>query len=392
MKFFNVGDTAAFHNTIKEHLLLDVAETQEDLNNAILEESAAKTAHKRRKYLKENPKEIKTSADRNLCSKQVSHYYDDWKAKNTVRKTAKKDYDEAAKALDSHKDDEIKGFVKENDIQKVGNQYRTMWTHLPRYALCTCKLIKSLKYFQFSYLHDAKHYMICIDREDPSVVYVSLKNRLMTSHVNNWCLIEAVQLLQRLIDSFDEDLACVKDYIDKVKRKLESKSNDTDFTKLQACFLLSMCLSKPHQMAFDIHMKTLRETKPVPTLLEPFDKALRAKMVMAQRKHLTGDSRQLPLGDLSKVEYRKCSLIATQKIRPDEPKKSEAPVKKTKTVVKKVVKKAVKETKPKSTTKPKAAVESTPKVVEQPVTKKVKKTKVPSEHVQAVMDSLQAHK
>ena len=132
MKFFNVGDTAAFHNTIKEHLLLDVAETQEELNTAILEESSAKATHKRRKFLKDNPKEIKTTADKNLCAKNTTHYYDEWRAKNAIRKTAKKDYDEAAKALESHKDDELKGFVKENDIQKVGNQYRTMWTHLPR--------------------------------------------------------------------------------------------------------------------------------------------------------------------------------------------------------------------------------------------------------------------
>ena len=132
LKFFNVGDTAAFHNTIKEHLLLDVAETQEELNTAILQESAAKTAHKRRKFLKENPTEIKTPKDRDLCSKPTSWYHDDWKAKSTVRKNAKKEYDEAAKALESHKDDELKGFVKENDIQKVGSQYRTMWTHLPR--------------------------------------------------------------------------------------------------------------------------------------------------------------------------------------------------------------------------------------------------------------------
>ena len=132
MKFFNVGDTAAFHNTIKEHLLLDVAESQEELNTAILKESSAKADYKRRKFLKENPKEIKTSADQSLCSKQTTWYHDDWKAKSLVRKNAKKDYDEAAKALDSHKEDELKGFVKENDIQKVGNQYRTMWTHLPR--------------------------------------------------------------------------------------------------------------------------------------------------------------------------------------------------------------------------------------------------------------------
>ena len=132
MKFFNVGDTAAFHNTVKEHLVLDVSETQEDLNTAIMEESAAKTQHKRRKFLKDNPKESKTAADKALCAKTTTHYHDEWRAKVAVRKVAKKDYDEAAKALESHKDDELKGFVKENDIQKVGNQYRTMWTHLPR--------------------------------------------------------------------------------------------------------------------------------------------------------------------------------------------------------------------------------------------------------------------
>ena len=233
--------------------------------------------------------------------------------------------------------------------------------------------------------------MICIDREDPSVVYVSLKNRLMTAHANNWCLVEAVQLLARLIDALNEDLACVKDYIEKVKRKLEDKANDTDFTKLQACFLLSMCLSKPHQLAFDIHMKTLKDTRPVPALLEPFDKALRAKMVSAQRKHLSGDSRQLPLGDLSKTEYRKCSLIATQKIRPEEPKKVDAPPKKTK-VVKKVVKKVAKKKDTTTTTKTKPVVEPTKATVEQPAAKKAKKTKVPAENLSDVMNTLQAQK
>ena len=97
-----------------------------------MEESAAKTQHKRRKFLKDNPKENKTAADKSLCGKTTTHYHDEWRAKVAVRKIAKKDYDEAAKALESHKDDELKGFVKENDIQKVGNQYRTMWTHLPR--------------------------------------------------------------------------------------------------------------------------------------------------------------------------------------------------------------------------------------------------------------------
>lgn len=132
LKFFNVGDTAAFHTTIKEHLLLDVTEAQEELNTAILEESSAKTAHKRRKFLKDNPKEIKTKADKDLCLKATSIYHTEWKEKSVIRKAAKKEYDEAAKALEGHKEDELKGFVRENDIQKDGSQYKTLWTHLPR--------------------------------------------------------------------------------------------------------------------------------------------------------------------------------------------------------------------------------------------------------------------
>ena len=101
----------------------------------------------------------------------------------------------------------------------------------------------------------------------------------------------------------------------------------------------------------------------------------------------------LALGDLSKTDYRKCSLIATQKIKPEEPKKPEVAPKVIKKVVKKLVKKPTKEAKSKTSTKAKPTVESTPKpVVEQPQTKKVKKTKVPSEHIQDVMKSLQAQK
>ena len=245
----------------------------------------------------------------------------------------------------------------------------------------------------FSYLHDPKFYQICVDREDPKLVYVALKNRLMTSIAKDWSLDEASRLLQRLVEAMDEDLTCVKDYIDKVRRRLESKKDDVDFTRLHAFFMLSMCLSKPHQMQFDRLMKTLKDTKMLPSLAEPFDKTMRAKMTMAQKKYLSGDARQLPLGDLSKSEYRKCGLIATQKIRPEEPKKPKTEVKKVK-VVQKIKKKTTKKANPDSksaTSKTKANPATKTESVE-PAPKKAKKTKVPTENLADVMGTLQAAK
>ena len=231
--------------------------------------------------------------------------------------------------------------------------------------------------------------MICIDREDPGLVYVALKNRLMTSHAKDWSLDEAARLLQRLIDAMDEDLTVVKEYVDKVKRRLETKKDDVDFTRLHAFFLLSMCLSKPHQMQFDGHMKTLRDTRPLPTLMEPFDKGMRVKMQAAQKKHLSGDSRQLPLGDLSKNDYRRCGLIATAKIKPEEPKKSKPETKKAKADKKE--KKEKKKSSKKKESSQKQPSETTTEV-EQPVAKKAKKTKVPAKDLTQVMQTLQANK
>ena len=242
-------------------------------------------------------------------------------------------------------------------------------------------------------MHDPKFYQICVDREDPRVVYIALKNRLMTSISKDWSLDEAARLLQRLVDAFDEDLTCVKDYVDKVRRRLEAKKDDVDFTRLHAFFMLSMCLSKPHQMQFDRLMKTLKDTKMLPSLSEPFDKTMKTKMTMAQKKYLSGDARQLPLGDLSKSEYRKCGLIATQKIRPEEPKKPKTEVKKVK-VVRKIKKKTTKKatSDPKTTTS-KTKVSTAPKTeIVEPVPKKAKKTKVPTENLADVMGTLQAAK
>ena len=203
-------------------------------------------------------------------------------------------------------------------------------------------------------------------------------------------------MLQRLIDAFDDDCVVVKDYFEKLRLKLLAKKDDPDFTKMQGFFMLSMGLSKPHQVAFDKHMKTLRDTKTNSMLLEPFDKALRSKMMTAQKKHLTGDSKQLPLGDLTKNEYRKCGLIATLKIRPEEPKakaKTET-AKKTKqkgTKAKGESKKTDKTKTPKSKAKlePDTTTKTDVEVTSQPPPKKGKKVKVPPEMVQDVLEGLQ---
>lgn len=230
--------------------------------------------------------------------------------------------------------------------------------------------------------------MVCIDREDPSLPYVALKNKLMHCHNKDWGLEDAGRLLQRIVDALDEDCVVVKDYFEKLRLALLAKKEDPDFTKLQGFFLLSMGLSKPHQLQFDVHMRTLRDTRNHAALLEPFDKALRAKMMSAQKKHLTGDSKQLPLGDLSKNEYRKCGLIATQRIRPEEPK----PVNKPKTESSKKTPKSNKtaKTQKKEKKAAKAKAEDPPKpVVEQPAPKKAKKVKVPEAELAAVLGSLQ---
>ena len=94
-------------------------------------ESDAKMDLKRYQFLRKNSKVTKSKADKKLLAKDEAHWESEWQAKRTARKSAKKEIDEAFKALDAHKDDEIKGFVRENDIVKVGTQYKASWTHLP---------------------------------------------------------------------------------------------------------------------------------------------------------------------------------------------------------------------------------------------------------------------
>ena len=131
MTFYDTGDTGDFQSKVKEQLAQDLAEAQEEYNAAILAEADAKADKKRSQHLKQHPKEIKSKADRNLMKKDPSIYETEWAAKRTARKAAKKEVDEAFKALDTHKEEENKGFVRDNDIVKIGTQYKASWTHLP---------------------------------------------------------------------------------------------------------------------------------------------------------------------------------------------------------------------------------------------------------------------
>ena len=71
LSYFDVGDTEDFHTKIRDQLQMDYQEAQQDYNTATLEESSAKADLKRRKFLKENPKEVKSKADKQKGGRAV---------------------------------------------------------------------------------------------------------------------------------------------------------------------------------------------------------------------------------------------------------------------------------------------------------------------------------
>ena len=110
---------------------MDYQDAQQEYNLAILENSNAKKDWQRRQFLKDNPTEVKSAADKKLVAKSVTEYHTIWQDKKKTRRSTKTELDEAKKALETHKDEEEKGFIRENDIVKMGSQYKANWTHLP---------------------------------------------------------------------------------------------------------------------------------------------------------------------------------------------------------------------------------------------------------------------
>ena len=147
----------------------------------------------------------------------------------------------------------------------------------------------------------------------------------MTAYNKDWSLVDASRLLKRFLDALDEDLAVVHDYISKIKQLLDEKNEDPDFTRQQAFYLLSMCLSKPHQQVFDHHMKTLKDTRRCSYMDEPFSAKIRRTLVETQKKFLTGTDRLVAYGDLSQKQKGLVKLYASKGYKPEPKKPNDKP-------------------------------------------------------------------
>ena len=132
----------------------------------------------------------------------------------------------------------------------------------------------------------------------------------MNAYNKDWSLADASRLLKRFLDALDEDLPVVHDYISKIKAMLDEKKDDPEFTRLHAFYLLSMCLSKPHQVVFDHQMRTLKETKRCSFFEEPFGAKIRKQLIDTQKKYLTGVDKLIAYGDLSNKQKGLVKLYA----------------------------------------------------------------------------------
>lgn len=241
----------------------------------------------------------------------------------------------------------------------------------------------SIKNGIFRYCHNPNHYNICIDKEDPATVYVALKNKLMNSYNKDWSLLDASRLLKRFLDALDDDLAVVFDYISKIKAMLDDKKDDADFTRLQAFYLLSMCLSKPHQLVFDHQMRTLKEANKCSYMDEPFSAKTKKTLIEAQKKYLTGMDKLIPYGDLSNKQKGIVKLYATKAIKPEAKKPTDAKPKS----------KANQNNDKPQNQKPKKPKNDKDKDKEEtPRRKRFRRTKIPDKEKEAVVEAFEKQK
>ena len=201
----------------------------------------------------------------------------------------------------------------------------------------------------------------------------------MTAYNKDWSLIDASRLLKRFLDALDEDLAVVHDYVSKIKQLVDEKKDDPDFTRQQAFYLLSMCLSKPHQQVFDHHMKTLKETKRCSYMDEPFSAKVRRSLVETQKKFLTGTDRLIAYGDLSQKQKGLVKLYASKGYKPEPKKSNEKPKPKEKAPAKDTP------PKPKTEANEKKNPEDKPK-------RRFKKSKVTQKEKNEVVEAFQLQK
>ena len=169
--------------------------------------------------------------------------------------------------------------------------------------------------YHFSFCND---FNLFREKEDPSTVYVILRNKLMTNVLKDFYLQNAVVLIRRLIDALPDDQLALKSYMDEIHRAMLSRTGDAHYTRKMGLQDASMCLNKPHQEKFHY---LLDHNAEMCQLKEPFDREVRAKM-MENRKLLSGMDKHKQLGALPKQKFDEVHLYATNvKARPTQPEK-----------------------------------------------------------------------
>lgn len=126
-----MGDTQKFNQAVQNQLAADLKEARIEYLEAVEVEQRVKQKCQRRIALRTIDAASHTAADKALMKKSAAQWKKRHKEKIAARKQARKDYDDAHKALDSFREEEQRGHVRDYDIQKIGSQYRTKWTHLP---------------------------------------------------------------------------------------------------------------------------------------------------------------------------------------------------------------------------------------------------------------------
>ena len=166
-----------------------------------------------------------------------------------------------------------------------------------------------LQIYLFSYLHDELD--LFRDREDPTLVYVVIRNKLQDNLLKDFHLSNAISLAGRLYRALPDKYINAKHYVDEIKRVLTSKIGDYHFTRRMGLNVTSMLLGLSHQRKFDGLMARYEDN---PIMKEPFDREVKGKMANVQRQHLDGPEKYGSLGALSKKSTEMVAMMATNKL------------------------------------------------------------------------------
>ena len=151
------------------------------------------------------------------------------------------------------------------------------------------------------------------EKEDPSTIYVIIRNKLMNNVLKDFYLQNATVLIKRLYEALPDDQLGLKLYVDEIFRTINGKLGDPHYTRKMGLVDMSMCLSKTHQEQF---LNLMDRNADMYQLKEPFDRDIRAKM-MDNRKLLSGMDKHKQLGALPKQKYEDVCLYTTNvKARP----------------------------------------------------------------------------